>query len=449
MNKESIKSAALIALIVISLFFTWNIWSLQPSYDNFQNNGFYESVPISEGTRDFYEVIKPQQLFFHAAENHYSSINETNSMLSLWKEMQDWEYSNERNQSTVYTKEKLQSLIHGNGEAKLELRFYDEIPMATFQSMVDWEKDINQTIEFDRILLNVEKDSEVQKVYFVSYDKMKVVETTVNQSEASQFVGELYNKREEFQPYFSYETGQGNEIMLPENQVELESYQYLTEEIEGEKFKEALFVNPQIVKQDVSISKNRYTDGTRELNIYPTTQMVKYVNPTLKDTNPVEANFLIEQSIKFLNDHGGWTDNYVLFDIQESDQEVKFIMSIHSIPVINSMENQYGPTMISQRWGQNEIAIYERPLYELIMTPLSSNSLTLMSGRKVEEIINKNQQLDKTQINNIFIAYELGGSDSQQTVKVAPVWCIEMVNGTLIKMTEVVEQPGGDENGLE
>jgi regulatory protein YycH of two-component signal transduction system YycFG len=112
------------------------------------------------------------------------------------------------------------------------------------------------------------------------------------------------------------------------------------------------------------------------------------------------------------------------------------------------MENQYGPTMISQRWGQNEIAIYERPLYEL-MTPLSSNSLTLMSGRKVEDIINKNQQIDKTQINNIFIAYELGGSDSQQTVKVSPVWCIEMIDGTLIKMTEVVDQPGGDENGLE
>ncbi|MBO1514935.1 YycH family regulatory protein [Metabacillus bambusae] len=448
MNKESIKSAGLIALIVISLFFTWNIWSLQPSYDNFQNNGFYESVPISEGTRDFYEVIKPQQLFFHGAENHYSTITDTNSMQSLWKEMQDWEYSNERNQSTTYTKEKLQSLIHGNGEAKLELRFYDEIPMATFQSMVDWDKDINQTIEFDRILLNVEKDSEVQKVYFVSYDKMKVVETTVNQSEASLFVGELYNKREEFQPYFSFQTGQGNEIMLPENQVELESYQYFTEEIEGEKFKDALFVNPQIVKQDVSISKNRYTDGIRELTIFPTTHMVKYVNPTLKDTNPVGANFLIEQSIKFLNDHGGWTDNYVLFDIQESDQEVKFIMSIQSIPVINSMENQYGPTMISQRWGQNEIAIYERPLYEL-MTPLSSNTVTLMSGRKVEEIINKNQQLDKTQINNIFIAYELGGSDSQQTVKVTPVWCIEMMDGTLMKMTEVVEQPGGDENGLE
>jgi regulatory protein YycH of two-component signal transduction system YycFG len=447
MNKESIKSAGLIALIVISLFFTWNIWSLQPSYDNFQNNGFYESVPISEGTRDFYEVIKPQQLFFHGPENHYSTINDT-SMQSLWKEMQDWEYSNDRNQSTTYTKEKLQSLIHGNGEAKLELRFYDEIPMTTFQSMVDWDKDTNQTIEFDRILLNVEKDSEVQKVYFVSYDKMIVVETTVNQSEANHFVVDLYNKREEFQPYFSFQTGQGNEIMLPENQVELESYQYFTEEIEGEKFKEALFVNPQLVKQDVSISKNRYTDGTRELNIYPTTHMVKYVNPTLKDTNPVGANFLIEQSIKFLNDHGGWTDNYVLFDIQESDQEVKFIMSIQSIPVINSMENQYGPTMISQRWGQNEIAIYERPLYEL-MTPLSNNTITLMSGRKVADIINNNQQLDKTQISNIFIAYELGGSDSQQTVKVSPVWCIEMMDGTLIKMTEVVEQSEGDENGLE
>lgn len=444
MNKESIKSATLTVLVVISLFFTWNMWNLQPSYEEFQNQTFFESIPISQETRDLHEVIKPQQLYFHTAENHYSTLD-ASYLKNLWKEMQEWEYSNER----VLSNEELQSWIHGKDEAKIELRFYDEIPMATFQTMIEWDDETSEIITFDRIFLNVAKDNEVQKVYFVSYDKLKIVETSVNHPEASHFVAELFSKKEEFQLYFSFDTGQGNEIMLPENKVRLNSFEYVTEEIDGEKFKDALFSNPRIVKQDVDISKNRYTDGTRELNIFPNLHVVKYVNPTLRETNSVEANVLLEQSIAFLNDHGGWTDEYVLFNLEENDQEIKFIMSIQSIPVINSMEDPFGPTMISQRWSQNEIAIYERPLYQLLMTDFPSEISTLMSGRKVVELITSDQELDKTKIKNIYIAYELGGSDSQQVVKVSPVWCIEMKDGTLMKINEVLQQPGGDENGVE
>lgn len=443
MNKESIKSATLAVLVLISLFFTWNMWNLQPSYEELQNQTFFESIPISEKPRDLHEVIKPQQLYFHTAENHYSTLD-ASYLKNLWKEMQDWEYSNERD----LTNEELQSWIHGKDEANIELRFYDEIPMATFQTMIEWDDETSEIIAFDRIFLNVAKDNEVQKVYFVSYDKLKIVETSVNHPEASHFVTELFSKKEEFQLYFSFDTGQGNEIMLPENNVRLNSFEYVTKEIDGEKFKDALFSNPRIVKQDVDISKNRYTDGTRELNIFPSLHVVKYVNPTLRETNSIEANVLLEQSIAFLNDHGGWTDEYVLFNLEENDQEIKFILSIQSIPVINSMEDPFGPTMISQRWSQNEIAIYERPLYQL-MTDIPSEISTLMSGRKVVELITSDQELDKTKIKNIYIAYELGGSDSKQVVKVSPVWCIEMKDGTLMKINEDLEQPGGDENGVE
>jgi regulatory protein YycH of two-component signal transduction system YycFG len=446
MNKEIIKSAILAVLIIISLFFTWNMWSLQPAYEEFENQTFVESIPITPGeTRELYEVIKPQQLFFHTNENHYSTL-EGSYLNNLWVEMQEWEYSNES--LRVFTKEEFKNWIHGKAEPILELRFYDEIPMETMQSMIKWDDFRNEIISFDRIYLNVANDNdEQQKVYFVSYEKMKIVETTV--PEASHIVSELYSKRDELlELYFSFQTGKGNEIILPENQVNLSSYQYFTEEIDGEKFKDALFSNPRIVKQDVNSTIIKYTDGTRVLNIYPNGHLVNYVNPTLRDTNSVKANILIEQSIAFLNDHGGWTDDYVLFDISEKDQAVKFIMSIHSIPVIYSTEIPFGPTMISQIWGQNEIAEYERPLYQLLKD-FPGDTKTLISGRKVVEIITDSQQIDETEIKNIYIAYELGGSDNQQFVKISPVWCIEMNNGKLLKINEVLEKPEGDENGLE
>jgi regulatory protein YycH of two-component signal transduction system YycFG len=321
--------------------------------------------------------------------------------------------------------------------------------MSTFQSMLQWDSDTNENIAFDRIFLDVMTANDAQqKVSFVSYDKMIVVETTVNDIEAKDFVAQIFDRRDELQSYFSYDTGQGSDIMLPNNQVILDSYEYFTETIDGEKFKDALFSNPRIVKQDENVSRNRYTDGIRELNIYQNQHMVRYVNPTLRDTDSVRAGLLIDQSISFLNDHGGWTDNYVLFNVNESDQEIEFIMSIQSIPVINSEENSFGPTMIKQRWGQNEIAIYDRPSYQLISN-ISNQSTTLMSGYQVVELIKNNQQIEETNIHNIFIAYELSSSDSQQFVKVSPIWCIQMKNGQLLKINKDLEQSGGNENGVE
>jgi regulatory protein YycH of two-component signal transduction system YycFG len=448
MNKEAIKSATLTVLILISLFFTWNMWTLRPSFEYFQNQTLVESIPIDQETKKTYEVIKPHQLLLHSQENHFSSIagKFTNG---LWKEMQNWEFSNVKSQSPFLTREEFQKWSNGNNDATIELKFYNEIPMSTFQSMLQWDSDTNENISFDRIFLDVMTANDAQqKVSFVSYDKMIVVETTVNDIEAKDFVAQIFDRRDELQSYFSYDTGQGSDIMLPNNQVILDSYEYFTETIDGEKFKDALFSNPRIVKQDENVSRNRYTDGIRELNIYQNQHMVRYVNPTLRDTDSVRAGLLIDQSISFLNDHGGWTDHYVLFNVNESDQEIEFIMSIQSIPVINSEENSFGPTMIKQRWGQNEIAIYDRPSYQLISN-ISNQSTTLMSGYQVVELIKNNQQIEETNIHNIFIAYELSSSDSQQFVKVSPIWCIQMKNGQLLKINKDLEQSGGNENGVE
>ena len=453
MNKESIKSAILAVLVIISLFFTWNVWSLRPFNEELQSQLLVERDPINEETKRLFEVVKPQQLYIHDHGTHYSTLN-SDYLNGLWREMQEWKYnySNEGSFARSVTKGELDHLIHEDGGAKLELRFYERVPLETFQTMIEWDTEINGITSFDRILLKVAKANEVQKVYFISDYDMKIVELTVNHVDASHFVSNLYEKRGDFDPYFVFHKGGKNEILLPEREVRLFSYQYLSEDIEGEKFKETLFSNPRIVKQDVNSSKNRYTDGIRELSISPSTHSMMYVNPTLRDSNPIEANALIEQSIAFINDHGGWTDDYVLYDILENNQEIEFIMTIESIPVINSKGKPFGMTKISQRWSQNEIAKYERPSYHLkylLKSQFPNGESTLRSGRAVVEFIKGHEQLKKERIKKIYVAYELSASDRQEVVEVSPVWCIELNDGTLMKINENLEKPKGDENGLE
>lgn len=447
MNKESIKSVLLTILVLISLFFTWNLWNSKPPFEEFQNNSFFESIPISNEEREPYEVIRPQQLFVHTSNQHFSTFDDQ-YLKSLWNEMQKWDFSasNDRNLTHTYTKEKFTSWVHEKDEAKIELRFLDGIPMETFESMFEWDTDTNEDISFDRIYLNVPQEKEVQMVYFVSSETLKIVETSVNMSDANQFVGELFSQRNEFQPFFKYGEEDGTEFLLPVNKVKIDSFQYVTDEIDGAIFKDALFSNPRIVKQDVDFSKNRYTDSSRELNIFPNEHMVRFVNPTLRNTSFLESNMLVDQSIDYLNDHGGWTDNYFLFNINELNQEIKYVMSIQSIPVFESSIEPFGPTMISQRWGQNEIAIYERPSYQLMTKISSSNTETLMSGHELVDILTKDSSIEINNIKGIYIMYELGGETDQRFVKITPSWCLELIDGTLIKIDG---NQRGDKSGLE
>ncbi|WP_226668676.1 YycH family regulatory protein [Metabacillus litoralis] len=449
MNIESIKSAILIVLVCISLFFTWNMWSTQPYLPEYQDDKFFDSNSISNEKRQVYEVVKPQQLFIHTNENHYSTLDD-NHLEDLWLEMQEWEYTtSDQRISQTFTEQKFNIWIHGLEEAKLELRFFDKIPIETVQSFFDWNSDKDESLDFDRIYLNVPKENEIQKVYFVATEEMRMIETSVSEETANQFVSNLFNKREEFPTYFGFYSNDGTEFMLPTNELKLKSFQYVTNEIGAEKFKNALFSDPRLVKQDVILSKNRYTDGTRELNIYPNQHLVEYVNPIPFDTNSIQPSHLINQSINYINDHGGWTDNYVLFNIDEFTQEIRYIMSLDSIPVINSVQESYGPTMISQRWGQNEIAIYERPFYQLKERPISSQPVTLMSGKKVEELLIDSDNFDDMEIKNIFVAYELGGSVNNKYVNLTPAWCVELQDGTLLKIKETKQKVGGDEIGVE
>jgi len=448
MNKESIKSVLLMILVATSLFFTWNLWNSQPPYEEFQNNSFVESVPIISEEREPYQVIKPYQLFLHTSEQHFSTYDDQ-YLNNLWSEMQTWDYSlsSKSNIIKTYTKENFTSWIHGKEEAKVELRFLDGIPFETFETMFKWETESSEDIMFDRIYLNVPREKEVQKVFFVSSETLKIVETSVNISDANQYVAEIYSHRNELKPFFRYGTEEDVDFLLPENEVKLDSFQYvITDEIDGSVFKNALFSNPQYVKQDVSLSKNRYTDSLRELNIDSNEHTVKFVNPSLRDTSFLESNALVSQSIDYLNDHGGWTDDYVLYKINELTQEIKYVMSIQSIPVFESSDEFFGPTMISQKWGQSEISIYERPSYRLMRVFSSSNTVTLMSGYELVDNLSKDPSINLKDIKDIYIMYELSGETDQRFVKIIPYWCVELQDGKILRIDGIQR---GDKSGLE
>lgn len=446
MRKEFIKSIVLTLLVVLSLFFTWAIWTIPSSYNQFHDSPYLESKKISEETRDLHETIRPYEILFHKDGVHYGTT-EMNDLRKVWDEICGWPLIEMRDISNQFQGKEFLNFINGeNGKNEIDLLFYNEVPMKTFLSIFNWKTDDLNFMMIDRIIIPSVIGEEEQKIYFISSEQQKVVETVVKQKGANLYINNLFSKKNDFTKYSPFDINKDLKIFLPKSNVKMKEVHSSVEDINGEEFKQALFIDPKNVKRD----KDTYTDGTRVLNIFPSEKSIKYDDRTIREPFQAEPDVIIQQSIDFLNAHGGWTNDYILFNSDENyeNQEVKLRLAHNSYPIFKSSDQYFGSTFIRQIWGKNEIAIYERPSYQL-KDFWSGEDKVLFSGREVVDFIKNHEKFDVMNIKNVFLAYELAKSSNNDIVKLNPIWCVQMKDGSIEKIPDEQENDGGDLDGLE
>src|SRR5581483_841468 len=160
--------------------------------------------------------------------------------------------------------------------------------------------------------------------------------------------------------YFMYAVDEARAIFLPEKNVNMKQMFYVTSDLDEETFRNILFTDPRYVKQDKTDTGEMYTDGTHLLRISDTTRLLEYENPSVLQQETLTGIQLIQQSIDFINNHGGWTDTYRLYDATPEHGETVFrLYADNSFPVFNAS----GMSSLQLGWGQNEIRSFKRPLF--------------------------------------------------------------------------------------
>jgi regulatory protein YycH of two-component signal transduction system YycFG len=443
---ETVKTIVLTFLVLVSIVLTFGLWTYHPKYDVLQNAEYIQHVSVSNTRVDTAMIVQPSQILIHKNNGHYG-ITKDEERNEILKEIKKWTIDDLENISSTIPIGKFLSFLYD--KQRLELVYPDSIPIDVYRSIFQIKEKGLKNVYFDHIVIPLANKNELP-VYFISTEKRKVYKALASDVVLSE-INKLIAEIDRHPRYFPYSVSETKQIYLPEKEVAMDRLQYYTDELDPDKFKEALFSDPSFVKKDLITFGEEYTDGSRLMDVDFLQRMLLYVNPAAQVENNEgneQSENLIQKSIDFINEHGGWTDIYHFARWNEEERKVVFRLTINGRPVFN----EYGMSEIAQTWGHSELVTYQRPLFRLEIYDLVNVPRTLLSGHEVIEKLEKIKGFRKGLVKDITVGYELvKDPEREKVIILEPAWFY--LYGQTWKKVPVDDQEsekrGGDVNGLE
>lgn len=444
MKYETIKTTILVFLVAVSVYLTWTLWTFQVKYNKTLNNG--ENVPSERITeqRELKDIMKPLKIIFHEKGNHIGTTN-PGEIEVVMNEISSWKFY-DIGGVKEYKKSQLKNMIQGT--RKLEMDFPDLVPFETFKGIIQLNDKKYPVVKFDRIIIDLVNPTEkVTSVYFINTKVNEVFSGLVSSNGLQQLVNRINNKKkvsEVYQPYSSYKLSNGKTIFLPDGEPKVNKYKdYWDKSDEAiiNEFKPALFRDPKIVQMSQDGDKIEYNDGTRFMKANLNQGTINFVNQGEGSETVVRGKELIKASNDFVNQHGGWIDNFLYFDGNLEKNQVIFRLFKKGLPVFNTGHL----ADVQLDWGEKEIYEYQRPYlrdFETLLT-LESSEVKLESAESVINQLMKDPNIESNKIDNILIGYQLEYIPKKKFLLYEPKWYYQYDGRWLPLMSEE------DRNGLE
>ncbi|MDF1510629.1 two-component system activity regulator YycH [Robertmurraya sp. DFI.2.37] len=440
MTYENIKSIILTILVLLSVFLTWSIWTYQPNYESLDENKITPGVLISS-PKEVRQIIKADRVFYHIDDEHYGTVY-PGEIDRIIKELSTWNYRHF--EQVTIQEEDLTDFLHENGRAQIS--FPSSVPMEIYKNILGIQDEDMSGIHFDQIIIemkNVMKDSGY--VYFVSLDEKKVYRSRVKSSFVTNFSEDFYQEADSnhnFEKYSLETLGDTKKLLVPTNEKTLSAHSYLIETIKGTEFRDALFRSPSFVQRNGTGYGEEFKDSTTLLSVNFETNILRYVNPTQEKDISVRVSTLLQNSIDFVNGHGGWTDNYYFVDIDQLEQTVLFrLYEASGYPIFNNS----GMSEILQIWGRTAIHRYERNNFQMNRR-VESTEKRLDSGVDILQKLKERKDIEPEFIQDLVIGYEMTRSSRDPVIHLEPIWYYKYQDQWL-KVDNGPE--GGNGNGLE
>lgn len=328
------------------------------------------------------------------------------------------------------------------------LYYPSAVPFPVFDAMMDLFDTNVPEATFNRMVINWESSANGQLViYFVNSDSGRIYEGTVQILDVEKFAENIIEPSEQYPLYLTDASIGTVPVYVPAEPVDLSSYVYLYEETPMEDYADRLF-NASSFQPAGNLLGGGYTDNTGAfLERESAVKGLSYVQSKAETADPAIPSELVFNTIKFINDHGGWTNDYYYFQMEPLNQEIEYRLFINNMPV-------FGPSLspaIDVKWGmadeQEQVFRYERPVYVLEPTG-RTDAENQASGAAVLAALARLDEEERSAVTEVVSAYELvrNVNDPDRLMIVEPAWYFKMDGSWLKLSNEVI---GGGPFGLE
>lgn len=442
---ETIKSIILIVLITLSIILTFLIWTYTPKYKFIEERATVD-ISIAEGLekKGFDSIIKPYKLLLNFEEGLKGTIDaeEIDPIIDVLKK---WSISNPRLEDNKFNEEKLAAFMRQ--ENQFVLFFQGEVPLPIYDSILNIGKSNVTEISFDRIIVEWDDDSTVVALNFISKKNNSRYQSKVKVADMENFHRKVVHKGQTYDDYVDVMPEDIPFIAVPANPIELTRNTYFQnekDEISPTRFRSALFSDPNAVRRSqVGVNREDYQDNHALMKVDTEKKQLQYVHPVAESRELAIPSELLENTIDFVNEHGGWTDDYRYSDMNFKTRYVKFQLYVRGLPVLEGTTL----TEIEQVWGDEKVYQYKRPYYSLDESlPSETDTVTLPSGVEVAERLLASEGVDFSTVEEIIPAYYMEHNAELNIFMLEPYWYY-LRKGNWIRFSP--DKLGGEKIGLE
>jgi regulatory protein YycH of two-component signal transduction system YycFG len=424
MKFETVKTFILILLIGTSLLLTFGLWTYQPNLSPLNDEELVNEVNIGGMEERRSTMVQPNTIVFHYYNGHFG-FDDPSSQHELFREFQSWEMDN---------------LEIGEADPErtpedheVEMLFPEDIPMEMITRIFSIEEDTEEmpSWSFNRMYVTFDQESLSLMVTFLSIDERSKASAVITNSDQYNELFSRTNSREDLTELLVLNEEE-NPVYFPREIDPLTRHSLSVTHTSADMLVGALFTNPSIVNRSVSPNINLggsyYTDGVRELSVDQGGNTMEFFNPATVDYPRMDMTQLMRISIEHINDHGGWTGEYNLLEMDRAMNQITYQMYYDGYPVFNNFQM----TNIVQEWRNQNLYRYDRPLFHL-NNSLGTEETEIRSGEGLYDyLLGDESEYNLENITDISLGYDFTyhDSDLNDYVTLEPSWFMEYNNSS-------------------
>lgn len=401
---------------------TYKIWNFKPELSNVQTTAVKKTPAIGpRNNENIKSIFMPFQMVLYERQK-IQGTTDANAMM----DMTNFIASSKVNHVKIMKNDSI-FLTENIGSQFIAFDFPTALPDTMYlTSILDLSYKYNETTNFKRMLIDYKTKNTVT-LYLVADKSVLKVETSAKSELFERYVAQMNDVLINYVGIITNEftSDEKTNLYVPEYGNHMKTYIYMADHINIDNINNAILDDQEHIIERKRKNTTTFFSNTGIVSIAD--DVYKYNNLSETDhARSVALNHLVK-SFNFISKHGGYTDDYRLFSINNKNESINYQMFLAGLPVFS----EGGLTEINVIWGSKEAYEYRRGLISTsVAIPSTETTKLLPTAEELRYDLAANKAYRFEDITQIALGYEMIKNDAsdiqiQSTLTFEPGWYVQ------------------------